>query len=335
MKNVKMTRKITIMSMILFLVCAISVTFAWYTSIQVNNGTLEIPVDTQVQEGIVLAFTPFSELEGILAPAQMKQGVINNHLVSNSDGSYTSGLLEKLDLPYGEAALPKLNEVKDALGTLLYYTYSTNPDDFGNLVSGNQYLEYPATMLYRQFELSVGSLIATTKNASFSIGIQYLSQEGKFVDMKQTDAVSINFYLVDSTFSNADLSSISTDRYESDLNKGKTWKTFSQLMYDNSNVYKIYELTRSGKDYTIKDTPEVYNILKNKTPDGGKGYNIIPEYKIYADGTFTLDFNLKNMIVNQEYHLLINIYYNLPDELLDGGLLVTNKIVLNIRYNLS
>ena len=335
MKNVSNVRKFTVISTIFLLICGIATTLAWYTVVMINNGILDIPIDTQVEEGIVLAFTPFSELEGVLAPAQMKAGVINNYL-KETDGKYQSGLLEILDIPDSTKVLPQVVEYTDGAGELLYYSYAINNDDYGNLVPSSDYLTYPATALYRQFEITVGAITEGKRNANFSISIQYLNSEGKFSDLKQTDAFNISFHVLQTELTNANLSSISTDRFESDLNNDKVFQTFSEMMYKNQKEnYLIYPLSRSGKRYLIADEAELFNVKKVATPDGGTGYTIEPNLITYKDGTFSLDFTLENIIVNQKYFLLIYIYYNLPDELLDGDLLITDEIVLNVRYSLE
>lgn len=330
MKTKNTARSLTIISMILMLICFISTTFAWYTVYEVNKGTIKVEVETQVDEGIVLAFTPFSELEGILRPAQMKPGVINNHLVKNDDGTYESGLLEKLGIPVGNKVIAKTYDILDNNNNFLHTGYAVDANNFGNLVPDSEYLEYPATTIMRQFNLSVGSATETTKNAVFSIDIQYLDGSGKFIDLKQKDAFAINFMMVSKQLTNQQLSSISTDRYDSDNHKAKTFKTFSELMYENKDdeELKLYIGTLDDGNYTITGS-EKYNF------ENREKYKIYPKINDAKDGNFTLDFRINNIQVEVNHYLIITIYYNLPDELIDGDLLITKEIVLNIHYSLE
>jgi len=314
---------ITIVISSVALVCTVAVSsFAWFT--MVNNGQLNIIVPTTTEDGITFTTAEYTELEGSLVPAKMKKGVINNYQKMDDDLNFVTGKIDLLDVPTKEEVLPLRENHTDAVGNVLFTTYKLDGEEFEN---PSPYIEYPATVAYRQMPLAVGSKTLTKKDATFRMHIQYYDIFNKPKNLSQKDAFTFRFYLIKNVekdkegLEDEDLN-ILTTRTPGNGNKNK--KTLDQFFYENKSRFSLLRMEESSGTFTLT-AEEAFN------------YKHLDMYRITPiltteDGVEVMKFQLKDLDVNTNYTMLFEAYYSLPDELIEGDLCLTNKINVIIRY---
>lgn len=321
--------KLPIISAVIGLVATLVVSsFAWFT--MVNNGQLNINVPTTVEDGITFATADYAELEGSLLPAVIKKGVINNHQDYNSGEGYQTGNLDIIDLPYKDELLPLRDNYTDTYGNTLYTTYRM--DETGKeFESPSVYLKSPATVVYRQMPMSIGSTSETTKSANFTMHVQYYDLLNQAQELPQSDALCFRFYLFENLatgkdgagLEDSDLNTITT-RMAGNDNSSK--QTFDQFFYLNRDRFNLIRFGQEGTIYTVMAEEKFqYNHLDM--------YRITPVVSIVEGNYFTMNFTLSGLNVNTKYTMLFEAYYSLPDELLDGNLYLTQKINIIIQYS--
>ena len=242
-------------------------------------------------------------------PAKLKKGVINSpegFIVGNSER-----------VPKGSALLPSHDDE---------WNYVV---ENGQLITDNQYLETPATIVYSQFALEIGSANESGyKDLIISFKVRYFNvdqiKEGENKTpiaelplFEQMDALAFNFFILeDNGLSEEQLAIIST-------NKGtvETNKPIERLMVEQKEDLKFHSsngiLDNSQLDFdNIGDNIESYR----KTAD------IDEENKI-----FTVTFN--NVEMNETHYILLESYYNVPDALVEGNLPLTGQFVLDLSYD--
>lgn len=333
-----MKKTLTIVTTTLALVLTLIVgSFAWYKMF--NNGQLSIDIGTQVKDGITLTITPFSKIDGSLAPSKMKKGVINNYednyITGNPNLDDVRDNENLIKIPTGKEVLPLVKTISDPLGNPLYYQYDLNKD--GTLKPGSEYLETPATILYRQFDLKLGSIESSTKIASFDIKIEYYDIFSHLVGFTQSDAISFSFYILEGKSIPQDgLTSLSTiSSFSSGGHKdNSTKKTLSEYLYSHNlsalevDKYKLCTFTNErGQVYNYFETEE-WNTMNFNT------YRVTP-FTVNTDDGFTMNFDLVGLKMNVNYYVVIELFYNLPDELLDGALSLSERLNLEIQYSIT
>ena len=333
-----MKKTLTIVTTTLALVLTLIVgSFAWYK--MYNNGQLSVDIGTQVKDGITLTITPFSKIDGSLAPSKMKKGVINNYedyyITGNPNLDDVKNNENLIKIPTSEEVLPLVKTITDPLGNPLYYQYDLNEDK--TLKAGSEYLETPATILYRQFELRLGSIESTTKIASFDIKIEYYDIFNKLAAFKQSDAISFSFYILEGhSIPQEGLTSLSTiSSFSSGGNKdNSSKKTLSEYLYtynqsaSEENKYKLSTFVNEGG--------KVFNYSRGEEWNTSNFYNYrVNPFIVNTDEGFTMNFELVGLDMNISYYVLIELFYNLPDELLDGALSLTERLNLEISYAIT
>lgn len=322
-----MKKPIMIIASSLSLAACIAISsFAWFRL--ANNGSITTDVDTQVMDGITLSFTPYDELEGTLVPSKMKKGVINNYLGKDTDGYYT-GKLDLLRIASGEQVLPKTNPHKDGHGKTLYYEYELDeqkklkvkPSEDGRIL-----MEEPSTILYRQFQLNLGSTTEGEKSASFEMSIQYYDIFDKPQNLMQSDAISFSFYLMQKEIGEEGLSSDNLTSLSTTRKDCSSKKTLSQLFYTNQNLKLVTFKKTNNSVYTLNGV-ESFNL------ENQDSYHIVPLVSETDEG-FKLSFDVKGLSIKNTYYMITEIYYNLPDELLEGVLSLTERLNVAIDYKI-
>jgi len=279
--------------------------FAWFAI--GNNGLLSDPIETRNQ--LVIDFAPAGSNEEAMMPAKLKKGVINSPegtIVGNSES-----------VPKGSALLPKHDDD---------WNYVV---ENGQLITDNQYLDTPATIVYSQFALEIGSadetgykdLLITFRVRYFNVN-QIKDGENKtpIADLplfEQMDALAFNFFLLEDEegLLEEQLATISTNQGTVESNK-----TIERFMIEQQN--NISFRTIDGKADNSELTAD--NI---ETKISNYRQEAIGDEESYK---FTVTFY--NIHLNQTYHILLESYYNVPDALVEGNLPLTGQFVLDLSY---
>ena len=285
-------KKISLITVSLFslsVIMAVS-SFAWFQL--KNNGQLGIDVNTQ--DGLEIFFSQTSTVDEAMMPAKLKKGVVSNE----------SGLIDGEEIvPKGREVLPKVDSD---------YNYVINGNSF---VSQSEYLEYPASIVYNQFELE-----SAFTDLTFTFIVRYFNVDddpstdiSTLDSFMQTEALTFNFFVMNQKLTNEELDTISTIKDEAS-SKVTVDKFLSNKATDLDSTFAL----KNGVNISDSDlTPaEVDSYRLSSTGDN-------------QTGIYTVDVVVEQ---NVTQYLLIESYYSVPDALIEGNLPLTGKFVLDISY---
>ena len=111
-------------------------------------------------------------------------------------------------------------------------------------------------------------------------------------------------------------------------------KTLSEYLYtynqsaSEENKYKLSTFVNEGG--------QVFNYSRGEEWNTSNFYNYrVNPFIVNTDEGFTMNFDLVGLDMNISYYVLIELFYNLPDELLDGALSLTERLNLEISYAIT
>ena len=189
-----------------------------------------------------------------------------------------------------------------------------------NQTTGDSYLEYPATIVYSQFEVVINDYHETPSNKlmkiKFDVKYYNVDDEDKEVyqltSFTQTDALAFNFFVLETKLESEQLQTIST-KLSSALNI-TTIEDFLVTNKDTIVVHKDDMTSDEDVNFTV-DNVDSYRY-KSAVVNDATSYNL----------------TISNIVPNQMYYLLIESYYQVPDQLVEGNLPLTGRFVLDLRY---
>lgn len=284
-------KKFTLLSVSLLslsIVMAVS-SFAWFQL--KNNGQLNEDIPTK--GGIEILFSQIGDVDEAMMPASLKKGVVSN----------VDGLIDGSEyVPSGEDLLPKKVD----------YEYPA-----GSLITENKYLEYPASIVYNQFQF-----LSTYDSVSFKFFVRYFNVNDPLdtdiellTKFTQGEALTFNFFLLDTKLTDQELESISTVK-----NSINDKVTVESLFVLKTNTDDDFKLNNSGnistKELTKEQVRNNYCITSN-----------------FDSTDSSYNFELTNLTKNKDYYLIVESYYSLPDQMIEGNLPLTGKFVLDINYS--
>ena len=295
---------VTIVCLITTLVVS---SFAWFAI--GNNGVLSHNVSTGRQ--VAIYFSESGTNEEAMVPAKLKEGVINDSGYIKGNGT---DLENDIAVPTREDCLPLIDE------NYRYVLTNSNLTPQTNKTTGDCYLEYPATIVYSQFDLVINNYGEPIPNQRLSIkfDVKYYNVDddsgidvSKLTSFSQTEALAFNFFILETQLSNEQLKTIST-KLNSDINI----TTIEDFLISNPNiiVHKDDMSSNQDQNYSLK-TIDNYRYKSGVVQDS-TSYNL------------TID----NIVPNKMYYILIESYYAVPDQLVEGNLPLTGRFVLDLRY---
>lgn len=286
-------KKFTLLSVSLLslsIVMAVS-SFAWFQL--KNNGQLDVDIHTQ--DGLEIFFSQTGTVDEAMMPAKLKKGVVS------SDSGIIDGGEE---VPKGPSVLPKIDGD---------YNYVISGNEF---VSKNEYLEYPASIVYNQFEIESDYIELT-----FTFKVRYYNVDDEVGDdvdsldiFKQVDALTFNFFLMNQELTDAELDTISTIKSTADT-KVPVEKFLSEKTKEFDTLFALMKGDNVSNGGIEPNEVEAFR----HTSSGDK-----------ETGVYTVDVKLAD--VDLTHYLLIESYYSVPDALIEGNLPLTGKFVLDISY---
>lgn len=294
-----MKRIVLIMTTIFSLITTFVVSsFAWFQLR--NNGVLSTDISTRKE--IAVYFSQEGTNGEFMTPAKLKKGVINNP--NGSINGDTDVIDENI---LGNNLLPKSNN----------WVYEVND---GKLVPKNEYIESPATIVYSQFQVQMSTIdenYLSTEKLSLSFYVKFYNVNADTNDISkatlftQMQALKFNFFVLEQELNEEQLKRIST--YVKDVGSNEM---IEKYVVDNQ-VRLVNDDGVSNDELNYEDV------------DSYRYHSIIDD----IEKKYTVSFN--NLNVNQVYYILIESYYNLPDELVKGNLPLTGKFVLDMKYTSS
>jgi hypothetical protein len=243
--------------------------------------------------GIEILFSQIGDVEEAMMPASLKKGVVSN----------IDGLIDGSEyVPSDEDLLPKKVD----------YEYPA-----GSLITENKYLEYPASIVYNQFQF-----LTTYNSVSFKFFVRYFNVNDPLdtdiellTKFTQGEALTFNFFLLDTKLTDQELKSISTVK-----NSINDKVTVESLFVLKTNTDDKFKLNNSGnvstKELTKEQVRNNYCITSN-----------------FDSTDSSYNFELTNLTKNKDYYLIVESYYSLPDQMIEGNLPLTGKFVLDINYS--
>lgn len=297
--------RLIIVTIICLVTTLVVSSFAWFAI--GNNGILSSDIETRNQ--LVIDFASAGSNAEAMMPAKLKKGVINNPsggIVGNS-----------VSVPTGPDVLPK----KDS-----NWNYVV---ENGSLVSNSEYLETPSTIVYSQFELTIGSQDEEGyKDLVFTFNVKYYNvdqiKDGELKtpiadlpEFKQMNALAFNFYIIEDAggLSEQQLIEIST-------NKGtvETNRTIEEFLVNEDITLHPLTGTAKGDDLTIENVGSQINNYRH------------PANAILQNDLSYFSVSISNIKLNQTYYVLLESYYNIPDAMVEGNLPLTGQFVLDLSY---
>lgn len=296
---------VTIVCLITTLVVS---SFAWFAI--GNNGILSHNISTGRQ--VAIYFSESGTNEEAMIPAKLKEGVINDSGYIKGDGT---DLVNDIAVPTGKDCLPVIDE------NYRYVLTNSNLTPQVNEITGDSYLEYPATIVYSQFDLVINDYGETLSNQRLSIkfDVKYYNVDDDFekevselTSFTQTEALAFNFFILETKLTNDQLKTIST-KLNSDINI-TTIEDFLVTNKASVIVHKNDMSSNQDQEFSI-ETVDDYRYTSEVVQDS-TSYNL------------TID----NIVPNKMYYILIESYYAVPDQLVEGNLPLTGRFVLDLRY---
>lgn len=297
--------RLIIISIICLVTTLVVSSFAWFAI--GNNGLLSTPVSTGRQ--VAIYFSESGTNEEAMVPAKLKEGVLNEHGYVQGSGN------EGIPVPTGRECLPLVDE------DYKYVLTNSNLTTCVNETTGDSYLESPATIVYSQFELVINDYEENPSNQRVNIkfDVKYYNVDddtgieiSDLTSFTQTDALTFNFFILENKLSEEQLKTISTK-----LNSSLNITTIEDFLVTNKETISVHK-----NDITSKMDP-------NFTVDRVNDYRY--ESEVIQDST-SYNITIDNIVSNQMYYILIESYYSVPDQLVEGNLPLTGKFVLDLRY---
>ena len=128
----------------------------------------------------------------------------------------------------------------------------------------------------------------------------------------QTEALAFNFFILETKLTTDQLKSISTK-----LNSALNITTIEDFLVTNKDTIIVHK-----DDISSNEDPNYsVNTVKNYRYTG----------KVVENST-SYNITVDNIMPNQMYYVLIESYYSVPDQLVEGNLPLTGKFVLDLRY---
>lgn len=297
--------RLIIISIVCLVTTLVVSSFAWFAI--GNNGLLSTPVSTGRQ--VAIYFSESGTNEESMVPAKLKEGVLNEH-------GYVYGDEENgIPVPTGRDCLPQIDE------NYKYVLTNNNLTTHVDHVTGDSYFETPATIVYSQFEIvfnDYNNPNPSNQRLSLKFDVKYynVDDSGKEISeltsFTQTEALAFNFFILETELTEDQLRTISTK-----LNSALNITTIEDFLVTNKDtviVHKNDMNSQQDQNFTV-ETVDNYRYKSTVMP-ASTSYNI------------TVD----NIVPNQIYYVLIESYYSVPDQLVEGNLPLTGKFVLDLRY---
>lgn len=276
--------------------------FAWFQL--KNNGILSEDVNTRRE--IDIYFSEDGNGDGFMRPAKLKKGVINDP----SGSIVGDGTGENESVPMGRKVLPSYDEEN--------FTYNVVN---GELVPQSEYLESPATIVYSQFELLVDAEENSgTKTLNMEFEVKYFNVDADDTDLSnatpfaQDNALSFNFFVLEQELTNEELETISTH-----VGAASSNKLIERFIVDNQIPVKNNSGTISYENEVTYSSINNYRYNARPTKEGEK---------------VTYSTSFSGLDINRAYYIILESYYNVPDQLVEGNLPLTGKFVLDLNYTL-
>ena len=297
--------RLIIVTIICLVTTLVVSSFAWFAI--GNNGILSSDIETRNQ--LVIDFASAGSNEEAMMPAVLKKGVIN---------SPTGGIVgNSVTVPKGADVLPKKNSD---------WEYVIEND---SLVSNSEYLDTPATIVYSQFELTIGSNDETGyKDLVFTFNVKYYNvdqiKDGELKtpiadlpDFKQMDALAFNFYIIENAggLTENQLTQISTNKRTVHTNR-----TIEEFLVEEDITLHPRTGDTDGSELTIGNVGERINYYRH------------PADPVLQNDLSYFSVSMRNIKLNQTYYVLLESYYNVPDAMVEGNLPLTGQFVLDLSY---
>ena len=294
--------RLIIVTIICLVTTLVVSSFAWFAI--GNNGVLSSDIETKNQ--LVINFASSGSNQEAMMPAKLKKGVINGP-EGYIEGTIESGLKD-------DALLPKKEN----------WSYVK---ENGQLISNSEYISTPATIVYSQFELNIGSGEENGyKDLNLSFKVRYYNvdqiKEGvnktPIADLplfEQMEALQFNFFIVEQAggLTDEQLIEISTNKGTVESNK-----TIEEFMVKEDVIFHSIDGSSHGEELTLENVgANISNYRQAASIDE-------------VNKTYSIRF--KNIKINQTYYILLESYYNIPDALVEGNLPLTGQFVLDIHY---
>lgn len=293
-----------IISIICLVTTLVVSSFAWFAI--GNNGILSKEVSTGRQ--VAIYFSESGTNEEAMVPAKLKEGVLNEHGYVQGSGN------EGIPVPTGRECLPLVDE------NYKYVLTNSNLTTHVNKTTGDSYLETPATIVYSQFQVVLNDYNEnpSNKNMNIKFDVKYYNVDeigkdvGKLTSFTQTDALTFNFFVLETELTEEQLQTISTK-----LNSALNITTIEDFLVTNKETVRVRkdDMVSSEDPNFSLETVESYRY-ESEVIEGSTSYNL----------------TLRNIVPNQIYYILIESYYSVPDQLVEGNLPLTGKFVLDLRY---
>ena len=277
--------------------------FAWFAL--KNNGILSTDIGTRRE--IEIYFSEDGNSDGFMKPAKLKKGVLND-----STGSILgTGEQASVMVPTQRNVLPAYDEEN--------WTYTVVK---GELIPQSEYLESPATIVYSQFELLVDAEESSDlKTLNMEFEVKYFNVDADESDIAnassflQEDALAFNFFVLEQELTKEQLDNISTH-----VGAASTNIMIEKFLVDNKVPVKNNQGTI---DYE----------------SDGISYSSINSYRYIAtssliDSRVVYQTAFSGLEINRAYYIVLESYYNVPDQLVEGNLPLTGKFVLDLNYTL-
>ncbi len=303
--------RLIIVTIICLVTTLVVSSFAWFAI--GNNGVKSHDIVTGRQ--VAIYFSESGTNEEAMVPAKLKEGVLN-------DSGYIKGVGEDpendIKVPTGRSCLPQIDE-----NDYRYVLTNNNLTPCVDEKTGDCYFEYPATIVYSQFDLILNDNLnqyPVNQKLSIKFDVKFYNvddpEETEVRDLNpftQTEALAFNFFVLETQLTNEQLKSIST-KLDSDINI----TTIEDFLITNKNTIVAH------KDSMTSDNDPNYSL---ETVGSYRYATTVPN-----DST-TYNVTINNMVPNQTYYILIESYYQVPDQLVEGNLPLTGRFVLDLTYN--
>ena len=298
--------RLIIISIVCLVTTLVVSSFAWFAI--GNNGILSTPVSTGRQ--VAIYFSESGTNEEAMVPAKLKEGVLNEH-------GYVYGNEENgIPVPTGRDCLPQID------ANYKYVLTNNNLTTHVDHVTGDSYLESPATIVYSQFNVVINDYVnenPSNQILNIKFDVKYYNVDEKtdkeiseLTSFTQTEALAFNFFILETELTEDQLKTISTK-----LNSSLNITTIEDFLVTNKETVIVHKDDMNSKEDPNFNVNTVDNYrYKSEVIENSTSYNITVE----------------NIVPNQMYYVLIESYYSVPDQLVEGNLPLTGKFVLDLRY---
>lgn len=298
--------RLIVISIVCLVTALVVSSFAWF--VIGNNGILSTPVSTGRQ--VAIYFSESGTNEEAMVPAKLKEGVLN-------ENGYVYGDEENgIPVPTGRDCLPQID------ANYKYVLTNNNLTTHVNHVTGDSYLETPATIVYSQFNVVINDYVNENPSnviLNIKFDVKYYNVDEKtdkeisqLTSFTQTEALAFNFFILE------------TELTEDQL------KTISTKLNSSLNITTIEDFLVTNKDSII-----VHKDNMNSDEDPNFNVNTVDNYRYKSkviENSTSYNITVENIVPNQMYYVLIESYYSVPDQLVEGNLPLTGKFVLDLRY---